>query len=83
MMKAETLAPQSKFAIAVSKLSRRFGSCEAVRSVELNVPRQCVYGLLGINGAGKSTLIKMLMGHLRPSSGHFRILDLDLNRNRQ
>src|SRR5512145_1771902 len=34
-------------------------------------------GLLGPNGAGKSTLILTLLGFLRPSAGHARILGYD------
>jgi ABC-2 type transport system ATP-binding protein len=34
-------------------------------------------GLLGPNGAGKSTLILTLLGFLRPSAGHARVLGLD------
>jgi ABC-2 type transport system ATP-binding protein len=37
-------------------------------------------GLLGPNGAGKSTLILTLLGFLRPSAGHARILGLDCRR---
>ncbi|MEO7189705.1 MAG: ABC transporter ATP-binding protein [Vicinamibacterales bacterium] len=38
-------------------------------------------GLLGPNGAGKSTLIQTLLGFLRPSAGHARILGFDCRRS--
>ena len=38
-------------------------------------------GLLGPNGAGKSTLILTLLGFIRPSAGHARILGLDCRRS--
>lgn len=50
-------------------LTKRFRSQEAVKSVSLEVPEACVYGILGPNGAGKSTLLKMLTGILRPTEG--------------
>ena len=41
----------------------------AVDEVTFDVGSGTVFGLLGRNGAGKSTLVKMLAGHLEPSSG--------------
>lgn len=50
-------------------LTKSFRGRKAVKSVSLEVPEACVYGILGPNGAGKSTLLKMLTGILRPSEG--------------
>jgi ABC-2 type transport system ATP-binding protein len=63
-----------EYAIETRNLGRKFGKFEAVRGVDLVVPKGTVFGLLGVNGAGKSTIIKMIMGHLRPSSGEIRVL---------
>jgi ABC-2 type transport system ATP-binding protein len=42
---------------------------EALRSINLNIPRGQIYGLLGPNGAGKTTLIKCLATLVLPTSG--------------
>jgi ABC-2 type transport system ATP-binding protein len=65
------------FAIETKGLRKTFGDLEAVCGIDLAVPRGSFYGFLGPNGAGKSTTIKCLTGLLRPTSGEFRILDLD------
>ncbi|RDZ29764.1 ABC transporter ATP-binding protein [Lysobacter silvisoli] len=57
-------------------LSKRFGELLAVDSVDLTVPRACVYGFLGPNGSGKSTTIRMLCGLLTPSAGEIEVLGL-------
>ena len=62
------------YAVETENLGRRFGTFEAVRGVDLRVQRGTVFGLLGVNGAGKSTIIKMVVGHLRPTSGRLRVL---------
>jgi ABC-2 type transport system ATP-binding protein len=56
-------------AIAARQLSRRFGSFQAVRQVDLEVRYGEIFGLLGANGAGKTTTIKMLCGLLEPTDG--------------
>ena len=61
-------------AITTTRLCRRFGGVEAVRRVDLIVPRGCIYGFLGPNGAGKTTTIRMLTGLLRPSAGAITML---------
>jgi ABC-2 type transport system ATP-binding protein len=62
------------YAVETENLGRRFGAFEAVKGVDLRVQRGTVFGLLGVNGAGKSTIIKMVVGHLRPTSGRLRVL---------
>jgi ABC-2 type transport system ATP-binding protein len=63
--------------VLVSHLSRRFGSKQALDDVSVEVPRGCVFGLVGENGAGKSTLIKHLLGLWRAESGTVRVFGLD------
>jgi len=64
-------------AIETTALRKAFGDLVAVDGIELAVPRGSFYGFLGPNGAGKSTTIKCLTGLIRPTSGSYRILDLD------
>lgn len=69
-------------AITISGLTKRYGSFEALRGVDLTVPRGSLFGLLGPNGAGKTTLIKAIVGALRPTAGTVRTLGLDPLRDR-
>jgi ABC-type multidrug transport system ATPase subunit len=63
--------------VAVSELTRRFGTKTALASVTLSVPRGGVYGLVGANGAGKTTLIRHILGLLRAESGSVRVFGHD------
>jgi ABC-2 type transport system ATP-binding protein len=65
-------------AIRARGLTRRFGDLVAVDHVDLEVPRQRVYGFLGPNGSGKSTTIRMLCGLLTPSAGEIEVLGLSI-----
>ncbi len=73
-MNRESEYARGDYAVETRELWRRFGKFEAVRGVDLRVLRGTVFGLLGVNGAGKSTIIKMIVGHLRPTSGEISVL---------
>ena len=51
-------------AVRVSGLVKRFGPRAVLDSIDLEVPRGQVIGLLGLNGSGKSTLIKLSLIHI-------------------
>jgi len=61
-------------AIETHELTRTFGKTRAVDAVSIEVAQGTVFGLLGPNGAGKSTLLKLLIGHLRATSGTASVL---------
>lgn len=67
-------------AIATAGLTRRFGRCEAVNGLDLQVSTGRVFGLVGPNGAGKTTTIKLLMNLLRPTAGSASVLGKDSRR---
>jgi len=52
---------------------------EALKGIDLAVPRGTVFGLLGPNGAGKSTLINILAGLVVKTAGLARIWDFDID----
>ncbi len=64
--------------IALSKLTKSFGSKYALRGVDLRVMPGESLVIFGPNGAGKSTLIRILSSLSRPSSGTVHIGGLDL-----
>ncbi len=55
--------------IELQQLTKRYGPVEALQSLDLSVPRGCLYGLLGPNGAGKTTALRILCTLLAPDSG--------------
>jgi ABC-2 type transport system ATP-binding protein len=54
---------------------------EALRSVDLAIPRGSLFGLLGPNGAGKSTLINILAQLVVKTAGQVSVWGLDLDRH--
>jgi ABC-2 type transport system ATP-binding protein len=52
---------------------------EALKGVDLRIPRGSIFGLLGPNGAGKSTFINILAGMTRKTSGQVLIWGRDID----
>jgi ABC-2 type transport system ATP-binding protein len=62
--------------IEATGVRKAYGNIEALKGLDLRVPRGAVYGLLGRNGAGKTTTIKVLLGMVRPTAGQARVFGL-------
>ena len=61
-------------AIRLNGVTKTFGAVQAVRRLELTIPRGGLYGFIGPNGAGKTTTLRMIMSILLPDSGDLSVL---------
>jgi ABC-2 type transport system ATP-binding protein len=62
-------------------LSKSYKEVEALKGLDLRVPRNSIFGFLGPNGAGKTTAIKLLLGLIHPTSGSASVFGLDMVRD--
>src|SRR5690606_4820895 len=76
-------APPSTPAAAIETkgLFKRYGETIALDGLDLEVPRNSIFGFLGPNGAGKSTTMKLLLGLAHPTGGAARVFGLDASRD--
>jgi ABC-2 type transport system ATP-binding protein len=72
------MIPSNDYVIETRGISKSFGNVQALRGVDLSVPRHSIFGFLGPNGAGKTTLMKILLGLIRPTSGGGAIFNRDI-----
>jgi phospholipid/cholesterol/gamma-HCH transport system ATP-binding protein len=72
-------APPPPPAIALRDLNVAF-SRPVLRHIDLEIPRGCLYGLIGPGASGKSVLLKCLAGLLRPQSGEVRVLGQEVTK---
>ncbi len=61
-------------------LTKTYKGVQALKALNLKVPKNSIFGFLGPNGAGKTTTIKLLLGLARPSGGGGRIFGRDIVR---
>ncbi len=73
-------------AVSVKKLTKVYKGSgksppkEALKAIDLAIPRGSLFGLLGPNGAGKSTLINILAGLVTKTAGEASIWGYDIIR---
>ncbi|MCL1997814.1 MAG: ABC transporter ATP-binding protein [Turicibacter sp.] len=61
--------------IRIENVSKRIDGKAVLSSLNLNVDKGSIYGLVGVNGAGKTTIIKHLAGLYRQDEGLVTMLD--------
>jgi putative spermidine/putrescine transport system ATP-binding protein len=63
----------AKGEIKIEKISKAFGTMQAVRDVDLEIPAGSYCCMLGPSGCGKTTLLRMIAGHETPTAGRILI----------
>src|SRR5881227_2409290 len=63
--------------LTATTLTKIIGDKTIVDSVSFELQRGEIFGFLGPNGAGKTTTIRMLVGLIKPTSGHVTICGFD------
>ena len=67
--------------ISTHGLSKTYKEVVALKSLDLKVPKNSIFGFLGPNGAGKTTTIKLLLGLTYPTSGSGTLFGKDIVRD--
>jgi ABC-2 type transport system ATP-binding protein len=63
--------------ISTHGLTKTYKQVEALKKLDLQVPKNSIFGFLGPNGAGKTTTIKLLLDLIHPTAGSATIFGLD------
>lgn len=57
--------------LRTTALDKHYGRIHAVRSLDLEIPKGTVFGMLGPNGSGKTTTLGMVLGVVNSTSGSY------------
>jgi len=58
--------------LTIHNIKKNYGPIQALKGIELNVPKSSVYGILGPNGSGKTTLLGILLDVLKADHGEYQ-----------
>ena len=65
--------------IKITELKKVYdGKLEALKGINLNIPKGSFFGLLGPNGAGKTTAIGIITGLVKITSGSVKVMGYDV-----
>ena len=59
--------------LVTRNLTKKYGQATVVNSVNLNIEKGQIYGLVGRNGAGKTTIIRMVTAQTAPTAGELSL----------
>jgi ABC-2 type transport system ATP-binding protein len=73
----------NELVIEVKDVWKSFKTVQAVKGINLKIPKGQFVGLLGPNGAGKTTLVEMIEGIQKPDKGEITIMGKGWKGNEQ
>lgn len=73
-----SMGVNTKSAIRIQNVSLRYGSTLALDSLNMEIPANCMAGLIGPDGVGKSSLMSLLTGARVMQQGQIEVLGGDI-----
>ncbi len=57
--------------LSINGLAKSYGNIRALNGISFDVPKGCVFGILGPNGSGKTTTLGIILSVLNTNAGSF------------
>ena len=67
------------YILETKSLLKSYRHVEALSGVDMHVPKDSIYGLVGRNGAGKTTLMRVVAGMQKENGGTYLLFGVDKN----
>lgn len=68
-----------EYVLTTSALSKTYRKFEALKDLNIHIPKGAIYGFVGRNGAGKTTLIRVICGLQEPTGGEYTLYGISNN----
>jgi ABC-2 type transport system ATP-binding protein len=69
--------------IKIDSVSKSFGDHQILTNLDLVIPFQGIFGIMGLSGSGKTTLLNILIGYWQPDRGRILYNAIDIHRNQR
>ncbi len=64
-------------AVSIRGLTKLYGPVRALDGLDMDIPRNSIFGVIGPNGAGKTTMMSIAATLLLPTEGQVRVMGFD------
>lgn len=68
--------------IEFKNVTKKFGSSIVLNNLNLSIPREGVFGVMGLSGSGKTTMLNLLVGYWQANSGQVLCNGLEITKNK-
>lgn len=67
-----------EYLIKMEHVTKKYGTSIAVDSIDINIKKGSIYGIIGKNGAGKTTILKIIAGLIKCNTGRCDFNERDI-----
>ena len=67
--------------IQIDNITKKFGNHIVLSGLSLTIPKEGIFGIMGLSGSGKTTLLNILIGFWQPTSGNVYYNFVDIQKN--
>ena len=67
-----------EYSVKIVDVYKNYAGENALRGISLNIPKGCLFGIIGADGAGKSTLLKICTTLITPDKGNVTVNEFDI-----
>jgi len=71
---------ENRYVLETHLVNKHFGGLQALKDVDVRVPRGQLLSVIGPNGAGKTTLFNVISGYYHPDGGRVLFKGVDISR---
>lgn len=69
--------------IQIDNLTKKFGKHTVLNNLSLTIPKDGIFGIMGLSGSGKTTLLNIIISFWKPNSGNVFYNSINIQKNQK